>query len=55
MKQQKEIESCKFQPNINPLSNMIATKLRELDESSIMNRSSNDKQMLKIKEYLLKR
>ena len=30
--------------------------MRELDESSILNRTgNNDKQMLKIKEYLLKK
>ena len=51
----KEVESCKFKPTINPLSSIIASKLRELDESSIMSRSGNDRQMLKIKQYLLNR
>ena len=55
-KQQKEVEKCSFKPEINPLSAAIAAKLRELDESSILNRTgNNDKQMLKIKEYLLKK
>jgi hypothetical protein len=51
----KEVEGCSFQPQINHLSSLIATKLRELDESSILNRTGGDKQMLKIKEYLLKK
>jgi hypothetical protein len=55
IKQQKELERCSFKPQINPLSKLIAVKLRELDESSIMNRSSNERQMTKIKDYLLKR
>ena len=53
---QKQLEECSFQPEINPLSSLIATKLRELDESSILNRTgTHDKQMLKIKEYLLQK
>ena len=54
-KEKKELESCSFQPSINPLSALIATKLRELDESSILNRTTNEKQMMKVKEYLLKK
>ena len=54
MKKQKQTESCKFKPDINPLSEMIASKLRELDQSGICSRNG-EKQMMKVKEYLLKK
>ena len=46
------MERCRFKPEINTLSNLIACKLREIDQEDD---SRSDRQLTKIKEYLLKR